>query len=295
MTSGSALAVAATAVFAGVLGSMLGLGGGFVIVPLLSIALGLPIHVAVGTGLIAVVANALSASAVQVASGAVNLRLALALSTVTTAGALVGGLVGTSLSGSWLFGLFGALLAAISVLMLVRPEGVAVVPPSGGRAGPDEPPAPGGPASVEHRDFGMAGRFFDSVSGSVVSYQPRRVGTGTALSFVAGVVSGTLGVGGGIIQVPVMNLMLGVPMKAATATSSYIISLTAMAGAVVYMARGFINPMITALTVIGVYVGARAGTRFVERLPSSFLRRAFSVILIYMASRMFGAAFNLPV
>jgi hypothetical protein len=126
-----------------------------------------------------------------------------------------------------------------------------------------------------------------------VTYQPRSVPTGLALSFLAGGASGLLGIGGGVVQVPVMNLLLGVPMKAAAATSSHIISLTAVAGAVVYLVRGYVDPFVAAVTIIGVFLGARGGTRLARILPGRSIKRVFSLVLFYMALHMLARALDL--
>jgi len=272
------------AVAGGVLGSFLGLGGGIIIVPVYTLGLGLPVHLAVGTSLVAVIANASSAATVYLRSRLTNLRLALVLAAVTAVGALVGGLVGTSLAGTWLLAAFGFTLIAVGILMLVRPDS--------SRAG--EPrPEQGLAADVAERAWDLTGHYFDRASGAPVTYRPRRVGTGVGFSFLAGILSGMLGIGGGVVQVPVMNLLLGMPIKAATATSSHIISLTAMAAAVVYLGRGYVEPVITAVTVLGVFVGARTGARLAQVLPGTVIKRAFSVVLFYMALRMLAEAFGL--
>ncbi len=276
--------LATSALFGGIIGSLLGLGGGIIIVPVYTIVLGLPVHVAVGTSLVAVVANAASAAAVYLESRLTNLRLALVLATITAAGSLLGGLVGTSLSRSWLLGVFGGVLVVVGVLMLVRPEG--------GRGPVRASSVESAPASAGATE--LEGRYFDPSSKAEVTYRPRGVRSGYVFSFLAGNLSGLLGVGGGIVQVPVMNLLLGMPIKAATATSSHIISLTAMAGAVVYLARGYVDPVVTAVTIIGVYLGARTGARLNRVLPGKLIKRVFSVILFYMAVRMLAQAFNLP-
>ncbi len=272
--------LAVAALGGGILGSLLGLGGGIIIVPVYTLALGLPVHIAVGTSLVAVVANAASAATVYLGSRLTNLRLALVLGTTTAAGSLVGGLIGTSLAGPWLTGSFGVMLVAAAILMLVRPES----PGKGAGASGEEPPG----------DVALEGSYRDPATGGEVSYRPRGVRTGLAFSFLAGNLSGLLGIGGGIVQVPVMSLLLGVPMKASTATSSHIISLTAMAGAMVYLARGFVDPVVTAVTILGVYLGARAGARLAAVLPGRTIKQVFSVVLVYMAARMLARAFNLP-
>ncbi len=270
--------VAVAALVGGIVGALLGLGGGIIIVPIYTLALGLPPQIAVGTSLVAVVANASSAATIYLKSRLTNLRLALILATVTAAGSLGGGLIGTSVTGPFILAVFGFVLVAAGILMLARPERGARTraPEEAGNVGSDP----------------LEGRYFDPASRTEVVYRPKAVRSGLFLSLLAGLASGFLGIGGGIIQVPVMNLMFGMPMKAATATSSHIISLTAVAGAVVYLARGFIDPGVTAVTILGVFVGARMGARLAQVLPGALIKRVFAVVLFYMALRMLAAAFG---
>lgn len=290
MTFTYALSLAAVAAAGGLVGSLLGLGGGIIIVPLYSLVFGMPVHVAVGTSLVAVVATASSASTAYLGSRVANVRLALVLAVVAAAGALGGGLVGTSLRSVFITGAFGLVLLVVGVLMLVRPE-------AGAGEGRSPQPAPGcgagGAAGTRAGGLSLAGTYFDPASGARVTYQPRSVPTGLALSFLAGGASGLLGIGGGVVQVPVMNLLLGVPMKAAAATSSHIISLTAVAGAVVYLVRGYVDPFVAAVTIIGVFLGARGGTRLARILPGRSIKRVFSLVLFYMALHMLARALDL--
>jgi len=317
LTLAFAAAVALAAFLGGFLGSLLGLGGGILIVPAFTLVLDMPVHVAVGTSLVAVVATSSMASSVNLASRLTNARLALVLATVTAAGALVGGLVGSSMASTWIMAVFGLLLAAVGVLMLAGREAVsrgharaastsgaadAACTAAGGHtavrvsdADPDPGAGPSGEGTpVDTSRWCLEAGYYDPAAGAVVSYRPRSVGPGLGFGFLAGVLSGMLGVGGGVVQVPVMNLLLGLPMKAATSTSSHIISLTAMAGAVVYLLRGFIDPLVAAVAVLAVFLGARTGARLAHVMPGGLLRKIFSVVLFYAALRMLARAFNLP-
>lgn len=278
-----ALALIATAAVAGVFGSLLGLGGGIILVPAFTILFGLPVHVAVATSLVAVVANAASASVVNLRTPTANLGLAFVLAVITAVGSVSGGLAATALSGVWLTALFGVTLIGVGLLMLVKPEGVRR---------PVEAPVEG--VSDADGENWLDGHYHDLSAREEIHYRPYGVRKGLIASFVAGNLSGLLGIGGGIVQVPLMNLLLGVPMKAATATSSLIISLTAASGAFVYLARGFVDPMVAAAAVAGIYAGAKGGARLAHRLPGTVLKRVFSVVMFYMALRMLSEAFNLP-
>jgi len=294
LTLGYAASVAVAAFLGGVVGAMLGLGGGILIVPAFTLVLGMPIHVAVATSLVAVVATSSVASTLNLRLRFSNARLALVLATVTAAGSLVGGLLGTSMTTVWITGAFGILLAVVGVLMLVKREADVVPGRAPGAGAGDGTAAARGDAQRGGFGWALDGSYFDPASDSQVSYRPRSIGKGLVFSFLAGNLSGMLGIGGGVVQVPVMNLLLGLPMKAATSTSSHIISLTAMAGAVVYLIRGFVNPLVAAVAVIGVFLGARTGARLAQVLPGAFLRKVFSVVLFYGALRMLARAFDLP-
>jgi uncharacterized membrane protein YfcA len=270
--------VAGAALVGGTIGALLGLGGGIIIVPIYTLVLGLPPQIAVGTSLVAVVANASSAATIYLKARLTNLRVALILATVTATGSLGGGLIGTSVTGPFILAVFGFVLVGAGILMLARPE-------SGTRTRAPEEAGSGGSNPLE-------GRYFDSASRTEIVYRPKAVRSGLLLSLVAGLASGLLGIGGGIVQVPVMNLMLGMPMKAAIATSSHIISLTAVAGAVVYLARGFVDPVVTAVTILGVFAGARMGARLAQVLPGALIKRVFAVVLFYMALRMLATVFG---
>ena len=252
---------------AGFFGSLLGLGGGILIVPLLTLGFGLPLLEAIGVSLICVIVTSSAAAGVYLERRTANLRLGMTLELFTAVGALAGGLIAFLLPESVLEGLFAALLVYVAVTM-ARPRA----------AGAD---LATGPAAA---DPAVAGSFVGRLAGP--DYTIRRFGFGALGSVGAGVASALLGIGGGLIKVPVMHVVMGIPLKVATATSNLMIGITASASAIVYLIRGGIDPYATAPTAIGVFLGASVGSRIAPRVDARLLRGLFVVILLYTSSQM---------
>jgi uncharacterized membrane protein YfcA len=237
---------------AGLFGSLLGLGGGILIVPLLTLGFGLDLRAAVGVSLVSVIMTSSAAAGVYLERRIADLRLGMRLELFTAIGALVGGSIAFLIDERWLSILFAGLLVYVAVSML--------------RARTTETPADGSeerPYEVRNVPFGVVGA------------------TG------AGVVSALLGIGGGLVKVPLMHLVMGIPLRVATATSNLMVGITAAAGAVIYLARGEIDPYIAGPTAIGVFVGASLGSRVAHRIDLRILRWLFVVVLLYTAVQMF--------
>lgn len=265
----------------GLFGALVGLGGGIFLVPILSLFMGVPIHTAIAASLVAVIATSTSAAVGYLRHDLSNIRLGMILEVATTVGAVVGGLVATSLNREVLSGVFGVVLAGVGIYMLVR---------RGGQPAAVADAAPDG-------DFGsrLGGRYYDARRGEDVAYTVRRVPFGLAASFVAGNLSGLLGIGGGVIKVPAMTLAMGVPAKAAIATSNFMIGVTACASAFIYYSRGYIEPHVVVPVALGVTLGAFAGSRLTSRLKSSHLVFALAVVMMLLAVQMLLAAFRISV
>ncbi len=215
-----------------------------------------------------------------------NLRLGMSLELFTAIGALVGGSIAFLIDERFLSVLFAALLGYVAFSMVraaVRERGAAADPGADGEAGagpePEAIPSPGSLASV-----GTGAAFLASVGGP--DYEVRNLGRGVVGATGAGVVSALLGVGGGIIKVPLMNLAMGVPLRVATATSNLMVGITAAASAVIYLLRGEIDPYVAGPTAIGVFLGATLGSRVSHRIPLQYLRLLFVVVLLYTAVQM---------
>lgn len=278
------LLLVASGLLAGVFGALLGLGGGILIVPLLTLAFGVPFREAVAVSLLAVITTSSAGAAVYLRQRVANLRLGMTLELATAVGALVGGVAAFVLSERLLAGAFAAMLAYTAVSMVRSRR--AEVPASA-----DELPAPrpmlhGDDVRLRHEGY-VAG-----LGGS--GYEVRRLPAGVALSLLAGVVSALLGVGGGVVKVPAMNLVMGVPLRVATATSNLMIGVTASASAVLYLLRGAVDPYLAGPVVAGVFVGASAASRFAHRVPLPVLRLLFVAVLAYVAVQMAARALALP-
>jgi uncharacterized protein len=255
-------------VAAGFFGSLLGLGGGTLIVPLLTLVFDLPLLTAIGVSLVCVIVTSGASAGVFLERHVANLRLGMTLELFTAIGALVGGLVAFLLPERALEVLFAGLLVYTSITMARR-----------GRVagGPEE--------ETVVEDEPGDDQFFDAnLSGP--TYRVRRVPFGAAGSVGAGVASALLGIGGGLVKVPVMHIVMGVPLRVATATSNLMMGITAAAGAIIYLQRGLIDPYIASPTALGVFVGASLGSRVAHRIDLRILRGLFVAILLYTAFQM---------
>jgi uncharacterized protein len=272
-------------VMAGVFGSLLGLGGGILIVPLLTLGFGLPLREAVGVSLVSVIVTSGASAGVYLQRNVANLRLGMTLELFTAAGALAGGLIAFLLSEQVLAACFAALLGytAVSMLRASTGERRSTAPTPG-----DEGPAdiePGRPAHEPHR------AWLPDLDGP--DYHVRRLGWGSAGSVFAGVVSALLGVGGGLVKVPVMHLVMGVPLRVSTATSNLMIGVTASASAIIYLLRGQVEPYVAGPVAVGVFLGASLGSRTAHRIDLRVLRLLFVVVLLYTALQMLLRAASL--
>jgi hypothetical protein len=262
---GTIIALVIVAVAAGLLGSMLGVGGGIILVPVMSLFLGVPLKTAIATSLICVVVTS-SASQVQyVGKGLTNTRLGMTLEIGTTLGALIGGLTAVYISNSILYGVFAGILVYVIISMERRPT----------RSVAADVAVEGRPAT-----------FIDPETGEVRRYGVRRYSIGLPASFVAGDLSALLGVGGGIIKVPIMNLVMKVPLRVSIATSNLMIGVTAATGAIVYYGHHLVSPRYAVPAALAVLVGAQAGPRVAGRLPVLVLRRLFQLLLVVFAVQM---------
>lgn len=273
-------ALGGTGLVAGLLGSILGIGGGPIIVPILTLALHLPIQVAIGSSLVAIVANSCTAAGVYTKARLTNVKLGLLLETATIPGAIIGGLAIAFIASSILSTLFGLVLIYVAYTM-VTPKNLMpgdtqlnnhMVEPS---------------KISDNLSSSLADSYYDQNLGKVVSYKVTHVPAGLGIGFFAGVLSSLLGIGGGIIKVPVMHLVMGLPMKAAIATSAFMIAITTAAGALLSHYNGYVYPFIVAPLVIGAVVGARLGVELAQRARGLVLRRIFGAFLFLVAVLMF--------
>ncbi|WP_201756713.1 sulfite exporter TauE/SafE family protein [Corallococcus silvisoli] len=258
---------------AGLLGSLLGLGGGLILIPVLTLVLKVDIRYAVGASIVSVIATSSGAAAAYVRDGLANMRVAMFLELATVAGAVTGAMLAGVVGGRALYFLFGAVMAysALAMLRKLREDG-----------GPREEPPPNALADR----LALHGSYYDASTDREVSYRVHRPLTGLGLMYIAGTVSGLLGIGSGALKVPAMDLAMGLPIKVSTATSNFMIGVTAAASAGIYFARGDIDPFIAGPVCVGVTLGAFAGSRYLTKLKSGSLRMLFVAVLLWVSYEM---------
>jgi uncharacterized membrane protein YfcA len=269
---------------AGVFGSWLGLGGGTLIVPLLTLGFGLDLRTAVGVSLVCVIMTSSAAAGVYLERHIANLRLGMSLELFTAIGALVGGSIAFLVDERFLSALFAGLLGYVAFSMARARSPEVVIDDTGagepGRlTGSESFPTGHAPTPV-----GTRATLLASVAGP--DYEVRNLGRGVVGATGAGVASALLGIGGGTIKVPLMHLAMGVPLRVATATSNLMMGITAAAGAVIYLLRGEIDPYVAGPTAIGVFLGATLGSRVAHRIGLRYLRLLFVVVMVYTAIQM---------
>lgn len=252
---------------AGVFGSLAGVGGGIIVVPLL-VALGVDFHHAIAVSLLGVIAVSTTASAKYLSAGLVSRRIGLTLLVSTTVGGIIGGFAAGLIEARALAGLFAVVLIAVALRMLVARE-------------PVEPEAVDDPGLLE-----FDATYTEPRTGMEVAYRVRKLGIGSVVSVFAGIISGLLGVGGGIINVPTMNSLMGVPIRVALTTSTYMLGATAVASAVLYFSRGEIEPALAGAVVVGSVIGGRIGARLQHRLPQRALSLLFVGVAAFFAFQM---------
>lgn len=272
----------------GVFGSLLGLGGGVLIVPLLTLAFGLDLREAVGVSLVCVIVTSGASASVYLQRNVANLRLGMVLELFTATGAVVGGAVAFLLDERMIAALFAVLLAYVAVTMLGRARGDATETSAPEALEPTTPDgiesAPGEDVAAPDLPASGARTAIDRLSGP--GYRVRNLRIGAVGSVFAGVVSALLGIGGGIVKVPVMHLVMAVPLRVSTATSNLMIGITASTSAIVYLIRGGIDPYVAGPTVVGVFLGATLGSRTAHRVDLRLLRFLFVAVLLYTAFEM---------
>lgn len=259
---GFTLIVLGISYFAGLLGSLVGVGGGIIVVPALTLLMGVSIQHAIAASIVSVIATSSGAAATYVSSRIANMRLGMVLEVATVIGALTGAYLAEWVSGRSLFVTFALVLAYTAWSMLRR-------------RGPATEPLPDPLADR----LKLHGSYFDRSLGGEVTYRVSRTKLGLAVSYVAGVASGLLGIGGGVLKVPVMNVAMGIPIKACTATSNFMIGVTAAASAAVYMMRGEVLPFVVAPVAVGVLLGAKTGAGLMSGMKNNSIRIIFVVVL----------------
>jgi uncharacterized membrane protein YfcA len=254
--------------FAGLLGSLTGLGGGFVIIPLLTLVLHVDIHYAIGASLVSVIATSSGSAAAYVKEGFTNIRLGMFLEIATTAGALAGAVLAIYFPVQLIAILFGVVLISSAIMSLWK--------------------------KAEHittektflaRKLKLGGTY--PVNDEMIEYGVSNIAGGFFMMIFAGIISGLLGIGSGALKVVAMDGVMRIPFKVSTTTSNFMIGVTAAASAVVYLQRGYIHPGIAMPVVLGVLAGALSGSRILVNSTSSvWLRRVFAIVVTVIAIQM---------
>jgi uncharacterized membrane protein YfcA len=265
------LSVLGISVLAGILGSLLGLGGGIIIIPTLTLLFRIDIHYAIGASIVSVIATSSGAAAAYVRERMTNLRVAMVLELATTAGALTGAYLAGQLAVRWLYVIFGVVMGYSALMMFRKRHQIA---------GEEIIAAPW----ADH--LKLHSSYYDEAAGREIVYRVARTRVGLGLMYIAGIVSGLLGIGSGALKVPAMDLAMRLPIKVSTATSNFMIGVTAAASAGVYFARGDIDPFIAAPVATGVLIGAVLGSRLLGRLQSATIRLVFVAVLLWVSGEM---------
>jgi uncharacterized protein len=234
---------------AGLFGALVGLGGGVIIIPILTLIFDVPIKSAVAISLISVCATSIGGAARYLAAGKSDFRLGLFMETTTVAGAICGGMVALLVNQSLIAIMFSLLLFYTSITMILKKENK-------------------GNSEIDYRHSDPVG---------TVKYVV------LVLSFVGGIISSFLGVGGGVIKVPIMNLILKIPIKISAATSTYMIGITTAAGSLVYLIKGMVDYQMAAPLILGTYLGSSVGAKLSARINSTVIKYIFVSVLLYSA------------
>lgn len=262
------------AIVIGIIASMLGIGGGVFLIPILTLGFGIDIKVAAATSLVTIIVTSSTSASRYLEGGFVNINLGVFLELFSVIGAIVGAIAVIYLQDFIIEAIFGLVLIYTAVYMWKTRDADSKV-------------------CVDKNITSISGKarfrgkFYDECTKETIEYDVKHLGPGAGTSFIAGNLSGLIGVGGGIVNVPAMNLMMGVPMKAAASTSNFMIGVTAVASALVYLSNGLMAPVIIAATSIGIFIGAIIGTRMLLKIKGTTLRIVFAVTIILIAILMF--------
>ncbi len=271
----TALIMIGVGIFAGIAGAILGIGGGMIITPILTLGMGLNIKYAIGASIIAVIATSSGSTIAYLRDNVLNLRVAMFLEIATTIGAIVGALLTGVLDPKYLYLLFGCLLVfsgwnmyrklrrGQEVLQRVEPDKIA-------------------------SKLKLNGSYYDKAEMKNIDYQVENVPAGFSVMFGAGVASGLLGIGSGAFKVMAMDTFMKMPLKPSSSTSNLMMGVTAAASATVYFFNGSILPGIAVPMALGILGGAVIGSRIMQVLPARWIRIVFIPIILYIGIQMLG-------
>lgn len=263
------LSIMGAGALAGSLGALLGIGGGVFLVPFLNVVLGLDMRTAAGISLMTVIATSTIVAAGSANRPVINLRLGILLQIPAVAGGLIGAEWVEVLSQRSLYLIFASVTGVIAIVMLSRLDRRNVIL--------DDSVEPGA----------LGGRYYEQESGRHIVYRLRRLPAALGISLSGGILSGLLGIGGGILQVPALNAWCGIPMRAAAAMTAAMIGITALGSAPIYYARGRIIAPLAAAAVLGVIAGSRAGMWFSPRARAKWLKILMAAVLALVSISYF--------
>lgn len=259
------------AILAGIVGSVLGLGGGIIVTPALTLLFGVDINHAIGASIISVIATSSGSAVAYIRDRITNLHVGMFLEIATTVGAITGAFIGALIAPRILYIIFALLLLYSAYAMIKKgkqevPENVPLHPVA--------------------QKLGLQGEYYDKALGKTVAYNVDRVYEGFGVMYGAGVISGLLGIGSGSFKVMAMDVFMKMPLKVSSATSNFMMGVTAAASAGIYLLRGDIIPIISAPVALGVLIGATVGSRLMQRMKSKTIRKLFIPVMVYVAFQM---------
>ncbi|WP_283618007.1 sulfite exporter TauE/SafE family protein [Ligilactobacillus hohenheimensis] len=267
---------------AGTLGAILGIGGGMIVTPIVTLLFGLNIKYAIGASIIAVIATSSGSTIAFLKDDLINLRVAMFLEVATASGAVIGALLTGSMNGKILYFLFGCLLLFASFNMVRKlMAGEEVLH----RAKPDK-------WAVR---FKLNSSYYDKSTHEEVNYDVQNIPGGLAIMFGAGLASGMLGIGSGAFKVMALDNAMKMPLKPSSATSNLMMGVTAAASATVYFFSGAIRPEIAVPLALGILVGSLLGSRIMQKLPTRVLRMIFVPVFLYLGLQMALKAFGINI
>ena len=273
MTPQADLGIFAISIAAGLIGALAGVGGGILVIPALTIGFGVDIHLAVGASIVSIIATSSGAASAYVRDQMTNMRIGMFLELATTTGAVCGALLAAVVAPGFLYVLLGLVLLGSAGTQVSRMR--------------EEAPPTGPPSAIAIR-LRLESSYPDRRLGREVPYSARRVPLGFALMWIAGVVSGLLGIGSGVLKVLAMDGVMRLPMKVSSATSNFMIGVTAAASAGIYLSRGDVDPRIAGPVALGVLAGALIGARLLQHISNRAVRLVFLPVLIVVGLEAIG-------
>ena len=265
------------AVFAGFLGSLVGLGGGIIITPALTILFGFDIKYAIGASIVAVIATSSGSAIAFVKDHVSNMRVGMLLEVFTTAGGVVGALMAGVFSSKLLY-IFFSLILLNSFYGMLKKTGLII------KLKKEEEKVENDKYAEKYK---LNSTYYDKATGETVKYNVTNVPQGSLVMFGAGFASGLLGIGSGAFKVVALDTYMKLPIKVSTATSNFMMGVTATASALIYFFNGTINPVVAAPIAIGTLIGSRTGAKVMQRLDAKYIRYIFLPILLFTIINMF--------